>query len=71
MFKDTRDLAKQTVKMVDAALKGTEVPVNDTKTYDNKVKIVPSYLLSPVSVDLTNYKAILVDTGYYTADQLK
>jgi putative multiple sugar transport system substrate-binding protein len=71
VFKDTRELAKQTAKMVDAALKGTTVPVNDTKTYDNKVKVVPSYLLSPVSVDLSNYKAILVDSGYYTADQLK
>jgi len=45
--------------------------VNDTKPYNNGVKVVPSFLLSPVSVDKTNYKQILVDGGYYTADQLK
>jgi putative multiple sugar transport system substrate-binding protein len=71
VFKDTRELAKQTAAMVDAALKGEEVPVNDTKTYDNGVKIVPSYLLTPFSVDVTNYEKYLVESGYYTADQLK
>ena len=71
VFKDTRELAKQTAAMVDAALKGEEVPVNDTKTYDNGVKIVPSYLLIPFSVDVTNYEMYLIDSGYYTADQLK
>ncbi|MCA2000963.1 MAG: sugar-binding protein [Chloroflexi bacterium] len=71
VFKDTRELAKQTAVMVDAALKGQEVPINDTKTYDNGVKIVPSYLLTPYSVDITNYEKYLIDSGYYTADQLK
>jgi putative multiple sugar transport system substrate-binding protein len=71
VFKDTRELAKQAAAMVDAALKGEEVPINDTETYDNGVKIVPSYLLIPFSVDITNYKEYLVDTGYYTADQLQ
>ena len=71
VFKDTRELAKQTATMVDAALKGQEVPVNDTKTYNNGVKVVPSYLLTPYSVDITNYEKILVESGYYTADKLK
>lgn len=71
VFKDTRELAKQAATMVDAALKGQEVPINDTSTYDNEVKIVPSYLLIPYSVDINNYKEILVDSGYYTEDQLK
>lgn len=71
VFKDTRELAKQTAAMVDAALKGQEVPINDTKTYDNGVKVVPSYLLTPFSVDITNYEKYLVESGYYTADQLK
>ncbi len=71
VFKDTRELAKQTAAMVDAALKGTTVPINDTKTYNNEVKIVPSYLLIPISVDVNNYQAVLVDSGYITADQLK
>jgi ABC-type xylose transport system substrate-binding protein len=27
--------------------------------------------LIPVPVDISNYKAVLIDGGYYTADQLK
>ena len=71
IFKDTRELAKVTVAMVDAVMSGKEPEVNDTKTYDNGVKVVPSYLLKPVAVDKTNYKQILVDGGYYTEDKLK
>ncbi len=71
VFKDTRTLAGVTVKMVDALLSGTEPEINDTKTYDNGVKVVPSYLLEPVSVNVANYEEILVGSGYYTADQLK
>ena len=71
IFKDTRELAKVTVKMVDAVLSGAEPEINDTKTYDNGVKVVPSYLLESQPVNATNYEAVLVTSGYYTADQLK
>lgn len=71
VFKDTRDLAKQVVNMVESIMKGEEAEVNDTETYDNGVKVVPSYLLEPVIVDKDNYKEILIDSGYYTEDQLK
>lgn len=71
VFKDTRTLAQKTVEMVDAVLQGKEATVNDTKTYDNGVKVVPSYLCEPVSVDINNYKEALVDTGYYTEADLK
>ena len=71
IFKDTRELAKVTVEMVDAVLSGGEVPVNDTETYDNGVKVVPSYLLSPVLVDAEDYKKVLVDSGYYTEADLQ
>lgn len=71
IFKDTRELAKVTVAMVDAVMSGKDPEVNDTKTYDNGVKVVPSYLLKPVAVDKTNYKQILVDSGYYSEDKLK
>mgnify|MGYP003418360984 FL=1 len=57
--------------MVEAVLSGKEAPVNDTTTYDNGVIVVPSYLCDPVSVDKDNYKEILIDSGYYTEDQLK
>ncbi|MFR9798272.1 multiple monosaccharide ABC transporter substrate-binding protein [Streptomyces sp. MS06] len=71
VYKDTRQLAKVASNMVDAVLNGKKPEVNDTKTYDNQAKVVPAYLLQPVSVDKTNYQKVLVDGGYYTADQLK
>src|SRR5690625_4528847 len=71
VFKDTRELAKQAVNMADAILKGEEPEVNDTETYDNGVKVVPSYLLVPISVDIDNYKEELVDTEYYTEEELE
>ena len=71
IFKDTRELAKVTVKMVDAVMTGSKPEINDTKTYNNLVKIVPSYLLKPGAVDKTNYKKILVDSGYIAEDKLK
>ena len=71
IFKDTRTLAEQTVKMVDAIMKGTEAPVNDTETYDNGTGIIPSYLCEPVFADVNNYEELLIKSGYYTADQLQ
>ncbi len=71
VFKDTRVLASKVVEMIEAITQGKEVPVNDTKTYHNGVKVVPSYLCDPVYVDVNNYKEILLDSGYYTEDDLK
>ena len=70
VFKDTRELAKVAVGMVDAIMNGKEPEINDTKTYDNGVKIVPSYLLKPVAADKSNVKDILVGAKYYTEDQI-
>jgi putative multiple sugar transport system substrate-binding protein len=69
IFKDTRDLARVTADMVDAALSGKEVVVNDTKTYNNGVKVVPSYLLKPVIVDKSNWEKVLIGSGYYKRAQ--
>ncbi|WP_088032129.1 multiple monosaccharide ABC transporter substrate-binding protein [Evansella clarkii] len=71
IFKDTRELARQAVNMADAVLNGEEPEVNDTETYDNGAKVVPSYLLEPISVDVNNYEEVLVDTGYYDAEELE
>ncbi len=71
VFKDTRTLASQVVKMVGQILTGATVDVNDTETYNNNVITVPSYLCEPVFADANNYKEILIDSGYYTEDQLK
>ena len=70
IFKDTRTLASKVVEMVDAICKGAEPPINDTETYNNNVKVVPSFLCEPVAGTIDNYKELLVDSGYYTAEQL-
>jgi putative multiple sugar transport system substrate-binding protein len=71
VFKDTRALAGVTVTMVDAIMSGGEPEINDTSTYDNGVKVVPSYLLEPISLGVNDIEKVLVESGYYTADQLK
>ena len=71
VFKDTRELVRVTVGMVNAMLKGEEPEINDTETYDNGVKVVPSFLLEPVPVDKSNWEEVLIGSGYYTADQIK
>ncbi|MGQ5649601.1 multiple monosaccharide ABC transporter substrate-binding protein [Streptomyces sp. NPDC003631] len=71
VYKDTRKLAEVASAMVDDVLTGKKPEVNDTKTYDNGSKVVPSYLLQPVSVDKTNYEETLVKGGYYTDAELK
>ena len=57
--------------MVDAICQGKKAPVNDTKTYDNGTGIIPSFLCEPVYGSKENYKALLIDSGYYTEAQLK
>jgi len=70
IYKDTRILADKCVTMVQAVLEGTEPEINDKDQYNNNVKTVPSYLCTPVAVDKSNYKEIIVDGGYYTEEQL-
>jgi putative multiple sugar transport system substrate-binding protein len=71
IFKDTRTLAAKVVEMVEAIMKGEEAPVNDTETYHNGVKKVPSFLCEPVYADANNYKELLIDSGYYTEADLQ
>ncbi|MFJ6749295.1 MULTISPECIES: multiple monosaccharide ABC transporter substrate-binding protein [unclassified Streptomyces] len=71
VYKDTRKLAEVAVQMGNAVLTGGKPKVNDTEQYDNGTKVVPAYLLQPVSVDKDNYRKVLVDSGQYTPAQLK
>jgi putative multiple sugar transport system substrate-binding protein len=64
IFKDTREIAAVAVTMAVAILKGETPETNDTTTYDNGVKTVPSYLLTPYIVTTDNYKELLIDSGY-------
>lgn len=70
IFKGTRILADNTIEMIEAIVDEKEVQVNDTETYDNGVKVVPTYLANPVSVDKENYQAELIDTDYYQESDL-
>ncbi len=71
IFKDTRTLASQVVKMVGQILTGETVDVNDTETYDNGTGVIPSFLCEPVFADINNYKELLIDSGYYTEADLQ
>ncbi|MBD7950304.1 sugar-binding protein [Oerskovia sp. Sa4CUA1] len=70
VWKDTRTLGDQVAKMVQQIVDGEEVEVNDTETYDNGVKVVPSFLLDPQVVTADTVQTTLVDSGFYTADKL-
>ena len=71
VFKDTRKLAEQTVKMVDAIMRGEEAETNDNETYDNGTGVIPSYLCDPTVVTIDNYEEMLLDSGYYTEADIK
>lgn len=71
VYKDTRLLADKCATMVESVLQGTEPEVNDTEQYNNGVMVVPTYMCDPVAVDKDNYKEILVDSGYYTEEQIQ
>jgi putative multiple sugar transport system substrate-binding protein len=71
IFKDTRELAKATAAMVQEVLSGAKVTVNDEKTYDNGIMVVPTMLLQPVSVDKANIVDVLSKAEYYTEAEMK
>ncbi|PZE63858.1 multiple monosaccharide ABC transporter substrate-binding protein [Curtobacterium sp. MCBD17_021] len=71
IYKDTRQLADKSASMAQDLLSGKKPEVNDTKTYDNKAKVVPTYLFQPTIVTKENYEKVLVDSGYYTDADLK
>jgi putative multiple sugar transport system substrate-binding protein len=71
IFKDTRLLGERAAVMVDSIMKGEEVEVNDTETYENGVVTVPSYLLETEIVTVDNYEEVLIDSGYYEASDLE
>lgn len=70
IFKDTRLLAEQAVVAATSFLEGNEPEANDTETYDNGEKVVPSYLLPTVIVTKDNLQAELIDSGYLTEEEV-
>ncbi len=54
IYKDTNGLVKEIVKIVNLLQQGQPVPINDTTSYDNGVKVVPTDLLTPQVVTADN-----------------
>jgi len=65
VFKDTRTLAKEAAGMVDAFLKGEEIPFTDDETYNNNVQNMKTFICTPVFGSADNYVELLIDSGYY------
>ena len=70
VWKDTRTLAAQVATMVGQIVSGATVDVNDEETYDNGVKVVPTFLIPPVVVTPDNIQDTLIASGFYTAADL-
>ncbi|MFC7549417.1 multiple monosaccharide ABC transporter substrate-binding protein [Plantactinospora sp. GCM10030261] len=70
IFKDTRLLAEQAVIAAEAYLQDKEPAANDTKTYENGVKVVPSFLLPVQTVYKDDITSVLIDSGYLTAEEV-
>ena len=71
VFKDTSQLAKAAINMADALMQDKEPEINDTETYDNGKKVIPTFYLEPITVDIDNYKELLIDSGYIDASDIK
>jgi len=52
--KDTNTLVAEVINIVKMLQQGQEVPYNDTSSYDNGVKVVPAYLLTPKIITKDN-----------------
>ena len=70
IFKDTRKLAAEAIVATDAFLSGGEPTPNDTETYDNGVKVVPSNLLEVDVVYSDDIEPLIIDSGYLTAEEV-
>ena len=71
-FRDRRELVSRAVAMVDSILRGEEPEVNNTTDYVSAFDTaIPSYMCDPVVCTAENYKELLIESGYYTEDELK
>ncbi|MCB5281380.1 MULTISPECIES: substrate-binding domain-containing protein [unclassified Arthrobacter] len=59
--KDTRKLVEHAITMVKDLQAGKKPEINDDKSYNNTVKVVPAFLLEPVIVTKENVKTAYTD----------
>ncbi|MGL4392313.1 MAG: sugar ABC transporter substrate-binding protein [Fusobacteriaceae bacterium] len=62
IFKNTNDVAKKAIEMAKDIVDKKKIVTNSA--VDNGSFNVPSVLLTPSTIDKSNYKKVLVDTGY-------
>jgi len=70
VWKDTRKLGDRVFQMIQQINSGATVEVNDTKTYNNGVKVVPSYLIEPEVVTKDLVQSKLIDSGFLKASDV-
>jgi len=70
VWKDTRALGDRVFTMIQEIKDGKTVETNDTKTYNNGVKVVPSYLLTPEVVTKGDVQSKLIDSGFLKASDV-
>lgn len=56
--KDPDVLTAKCVRMIKAVVEGTQPDINDVTNYNNGVKVVPSYLCTPMIIDKTNVNSL-------------
>ena len=71
LFCDTETLASRAVEMMKSLVNGGVVMINDSERYDNGVLTVPAFVCEPEVVDKDSHTEILIDSGFYTEDELK
>jgi putative multiple sugar transport system substrate-binding protein len=69
VWKDTRELGKRVHTMIQSIIAGTTVEVNND-TYDNGVKVVPSFLITPEVVVKDQVQSKLIDSGFLSLDDI-
>ncbi len=70
IFKDTRKLGDTAAEMVDKLVNGDKPEFNDTETYDNGKKVVPAFLHESVIITKDNLMEEVVESGYYTEEEV-
>lgn len=70
VFNDVNNMIDATVHMIEDVVEGETPEITDDQTYDNGVIVIPTYACAPVVVDVNNYEGVLIDSGYYYAEEL-
>ena len=71
VFKDTRLLAAQTVKVVDTMFSSKPLDMNAVYILPGTEIAINAYYCTPVLTTRSNYETVLLHSSYYTEDELR